>query len=141
MTKAIVWIAVGVVIGLLVFWGAPKFFQTKEDPPSLERLSVIAAEFNRSVPVMIDKETELFMVEAHDAMLIYQYRLVPYSLGQLDQERFAAGAKQRVTQGVCNQSDLREDYLNKGVTLRYSYFDKDKQHIATIDVRPADCGV
>jgi len=26
------------------------------------------------------------------------------------------------------------------VTLRYSYFDKDKQHIATIDVTPKDCG-
>jgi hypothetical protein len=24
--------------------------------------------------------------------------------------------------------------------LRYSYFDKEKQHIATIDVLPADCG-
>jgi len=26
------------------------------------------------------------------------------------------------------------------VTLRYSYFDKNKQHIATVDVTPADCG-
>jgi len=140
MTKTIAWIAGGVIAGFLVFWGLPKFFQTHEDPRSRERLSKLAAEFNRSVPVMIDKDTELFMVEAHDAMLIYQYRLVPYSLGQLDHEKFAVGAKQRVTQGACNQPDLREDYLKKGVTLRYSYFDKDKQHIATIDVTPADCG-
>jgi len=26
------------------------------------------------------------------------------------------------------------------VTLRYSYFAKDKQPIATVDVTPADCG-
>jgi hypothetical protein len=26
------------------------------------------------------------------------------------------------------------------VTLRYSYYDKDKQHIATIDISSADCG-
>ena len=114
--------------------------EEKLEPRSQARLSKIAADLNRSVPVMIDKETELTVVEGHEAMLIYKYRLVPYSVRQLDHERFAAGAKQRVTQGACNQADMREDYLKKGVTLRYSYFDKDQQHIATVDVTPADCG-
>jgi hypothetical protein len=35
---------------------------------------------------------------------------------------------------------MRDGFLKQGVTLRYSYFDKDKRHIATIDVTPADCG-
>jgi hypothetical protein len=26
------------------------------------------------------------------------------------------------------------------VTLRYAYYDKDKRHIATVDVTPTDCG-
>jgi hypothetical protein len=115
-------------------------FQERLDPRSAERLGKIAAELNRSVPVMIDKETELTLVEGHEAMLIYKYRLVPYSVSQLDHQKFAAGAKQKVAQGACNQAELREDYLKKGVTLRYSYFDKDKQHIATVDVTPTDCG-
>jgi len=140
MKKTIAWIAAGAIAGYFIFWAGGEFLETKEDPRSQARLSRIAAELTRSVPAMIDKETELFAVEGHEAMLIYKYRLVPYSVRQLDHERFAAGAKQRVTQGACNQPDMREDYLKKGVTLRYSYFDKDQQHIATVDVTPADCG-
>jgi len=140
MKKSFVWIVIAAVAGYLVFFGLPEFSQQQLDPRSAERLSKIAAELNRSVPVMIDKETELTLVEGHEAMLIYKYRLVPYSVRQLNHEKFAAGAKQKVTQGACNQPDLREDYLKQGVTLRYSYFDKDKQHIATVDVTPADCG-
>jgi hypothetical protein len=89
---------------------------------------------------MVDAETELLPAQGAPGMLIYNYRLVKYSVSQLDHQKFAAGAKQKVTQGVCNQPDMRDDFLKKGVTLRYSYFDKDKQHIATFDVTPADCG-
>jgi len=140
MSKSLLWIGLGVLAGYLLFWGAPTFFRDNVAPDSEARLSRIAAELNRSVPMMIDKETELTVVEAHAAMLIYKYRLVPYSVRQLDHARFAAGAKQRVTQGACNQPELRDDFLKKKVTLRYSYFDKDNEHIATVDVTPADCG-
>jgi hypothetical protein len=138
--KALGWLAGGALAAYLFWWVGPKYFGEKLDPRSQERLSRIAAEINRSVPVMIDKETELTVVEGHEAMLIYKYRLVPYSVAQLDHAKFAAGAKQKVAQGACNQAEMRDDYLKKGVTLRYSYFDKDKQHIATVDVTPADCG-
>jgi hypothetical protein len=140
MKKALVWTLAGALAGYLVFYLLPDYFRQEPNPRAPARLSEIAAELNRSVPVMIDKETELTLVEGHEGMLIYKYRLVPYSVGQLDHEKFAAGAKQRVTQGACNQAELRDDFLKKGVTLRYSYFDKDKQHIATVDVVPADCG-
>jgi hypothetical protein len=140
MKKSLLWITVGVIAGCLVFWALPELFQEKLDPRSQARLSKIAAEVNRSVPVMIDKETELTAVEGHEGMLIYKYRLVPYSVRQLDHQKFAAGAKQKVAQGACNAPETREDFLKQGVTLRYSYFDKDKQHVATVDVTPADCG-
>ena len=140
MVKIFTWILIGAVAAYLVFAGFTELFQEKSPPRSEKRLSQIAAEINRSVPVMIDKETELTGVEGHEGMLIYKYRLVPYSVRQLDHQKFAAGAKQKVAQGACNQAELREDYLKKGVTLRYSYFDKDKQHIATVDVTPTDCG-
>ena len=132
--------AAGVLAGYLVWWVLPGLFQKEEDPRSQEYLSRIAAEINRSVPVMIDQETELMRVGGARGMLIYNYRLVGYSVTKLDHQKFAAGAKQRVTQGACERPETRDEFLKKGVTLRYSYFDKDKQHIATIDVTPADCG-
>lgn len=140
MKKSAIGLIAGVSAGVLFWWVVPAYFNKPVDPRSVEYLSGIAAEINRSVPVMIDAETELMPASAAYAMLIYNYRLVKYSVTQLDSEKFAAGAKQRVTQGACNRPETRDDFLKKGVTLRYSYFDKDRKHIATIDVTPADCG-
>jgi hypothetical protein len=140
MKKTLVWIAAGALVAYVIFWGGPQLFQEKLDPQSQERLAKIAAELNRSAPMMIDRETELTIVEAHHAMLIYKYRLAPYSVSQLDHEKFAADAKQRLAPLACNQAETRDEYLKKGITLRYSYFDKNKEHIATVDVTPADCG-
>ena len=140
MTKTIAWLAGGVAAGLLVWWGLPAYFSAMPDLRSVEYLSKIAAEINRSVPVMIDEETELLPAVGGHAMLIYNYRLVKHSVAQLDHEKFAAGAKQKIAQGACSRPETRDGFLKEGVTLRYSYFDKDKRHVATVDVTPADCG-
>jgi len=139
ITKVILFVGAGVVIGYVVWRALPEFLRKNEDPRSQTRLSRIAAELNRSVPVMIDQETELMPVQSAEGVLIYNYRLVNYSVAQIDRDKFAAGAKQRVRQGACDTVETRDDFLKKGVTLRYTYYDKDKQHIATIDVTPADC--
>jgi len=140
MKQTAIWLVIGIAAGALVWWVVPAYFNKPPDPRSKEYLDRVAAEINRSVPVMIDAETELMPTTAGYAMLIYNYRLVKYSAAQLNHEKFAAGAKQRVAQGACSQPETRDDFLKKGVTLRYSYFDKDKKHIATIDVTPGDCG-
>ncbi|MGE5219331.1 MAG: hypothetical protein ACM3SP_20225 [Chloroflexota bacterium] len=140
MKQTVLWLIIGIAAGVLVFWVVPAYLNRPVDPRSVEYLDGIAAQINRSVPVMIDAETELMPCTARYAMLIYNYRLVKYSAAQLDHEKFAAGAKQRVTQSACNRPETRDDFLKKGVTLRYSYFDKDKKPIATVDITPADCG-
>jgi len=140
VAKIFLWAGAGVILGYLVWWVLPSLLKKDEDPRSQEYLSKIAAEINRSVPVMIDKETELMPLVGAPGMLIYNYRLVGYTVAKLDHQKFAAGAKQRVTQGACERPETRDEFLKKGVTLRYSYFDKDKRHIATVDVTPADCG-
>ena len=141
MIRNISSIAVAVMVAYLLWWLVPGYFPREpDDPRSQEYLSRIAAEINRGVPVMIDKETELMPSSGHEGMLIYNYRLVSYAVKNLDHQRFAAGARDRLVQGACSRPETRDDFLKKGVTLRYSYFDKDKQHIATVDVTPKDCG-
>jgi hypothetical protein len=139
-TKAIVWICAGALVGYLVLHVGPAYFGGQEDPRSVKHLGKIADEINRSVPVMIDQETELLPAVGAPGMLIYNYRLVSYSAAQLDAKKFANGAQQRLKQNACSNAETRDDFLKKGVTLRYSYYDKDKKHIATVDVTPADCG-
>ena len=140
ISSIILWGLVVIVGAYFVYQKGPAWFEQEVDPRSEEFLGKIAAEINRSVPVMIDKETELMPAAGAPGMLIYNYRLVSYSVAQLDHKRFATGAKEKVTQGACNQPETRDGFLKKGVTLRYSYYDKDRQHIATFDVQPSDCG-
>jgi hypothetical protein len=140
MKQAILWVVAGIGVGYLVWWLAPSYFARPEDPRSLERLGREAAELNRSLPAVLDKETELMVAEAAHAMFIYKYRLLNLAAAQTDYRKFIAAAKPQLVQTSCNRPETRNDFLTKGVTMRFSYFDKDKQHIATIDVTPADCG-
>jgi hypothetical protein len=140
ISSILLWGMVVVVGVYFVYQEVPAWFEEETDPRSQEFLDTIAAEINKSVPIMIDQETELMPAAGAPGMLIYNYRLVSYSVAQLDPNRFAKGAKERVTQGACNRPETRDGFLKKGVTLRYSYYDKDRQHIATFDVQPADCG-
>jgi hypothetical protein len=134
------WLAGGALLVLLAWWIGSRYWNPSVDRRSVAYLREIAGDINRSVPVMIDAETELLPTEAAAAMLIYNYRLVKFTAARLDREKFAAAAKQRLTQGACSRPETRDGFLKEGVTLRYSYFDKDKQHVATIDVTPSDCG-
>jgi hypothetical protein len=129
-------VAIAALVILVIAWQ----LLNREDPRSLEHLSKVAAEMNKSVPVMIDPETELLPITAAPGLLTYNYRLVNYSAAQLDPQKFAAGAKQRVTEGACNRPETRDNFLKYGVTLRYSYFDKEKKPIVAVDVTPKDCG-
>jgi hypothetical protein len=140
MKQAFLWVVVGVVAGLLGWWLLARYFKGTEDPRSIERLSREAAQLNRSLPVLIDKETELTVTEVAQAMFIYKSRLVNVSADKADHAKFTAAAKPQLVQNSCNRPETRNDFLSKGITMRFSYFDKDKQHIATIDVTPADCG-
>ena len=139
-SSVLLWGMVVVAGTYFVYLRSPDWLEGEPDPRSQEFLNKIAAEINRSIPVMIDQETELMPAVGEPGMLIYNYRLVNVSAAQVDHNKFAAGAKERLKESACNRPETRDNFLKKGVTLRYSYVDKDKQHIATIDVTPADCG-
>ena len=140
VSSVFLWGMVVVAGAYSLYLRAPDWLEGEPDPRSQKFLDRIAAEINRSVPVMIDQETELMPAASEPGMLIYNYRLVNVSVAQVDYSKFAAGAKERLSEGACNRAETRDNLLKKGVTLRYSYFDKDKQHIATVDVTPSDCG-
>jgi hypothetical protein len=139
-TRALVWLGIGVMAAYVIWWAVSDYAAKQDDPRSVEHLSRVAAEINRALPLMIDKETELLPAMGAPGMLIYSYRLVSFSTAQVEYKKFAAAAKQQVVQGACGRPETRDDFLKKGVTLRYSYYDKEKKHIATVDVTPADCG-
>jgi len=138
--QVILWIFAGVAAGYLVWWLIPRYFKPAAVPGSFEYLSQEAARLNQALPAQLDEKTELMVTEAAQAMFIYKYRLVDIAVDRMDHQRFAATAKPQLIKATCTRPETSEEFLKKGVTLRYSYFDKDKKHIATLDVTPADCG-
>lgn len=142
MIKNLSWIAVGVAAAYLLWWIVPNYFQgEKAAPGTPEFIAQASAELNKGLPALLDKETELTITEPAHGMLIYKYRLINLVAAKVDHEKFRIGSKPQLVQLACSRPETREEYLSKGVSLRYSYFDKDKQHVATIDVTPADCGL
>ena len=95
VSSLILWGMVFVTGAYFIYYLAtPYWFEKESEPRSQEFLGKIAAEINRSGPVMIDQETELMPAAGAPGMLIYNYRLVSYSTTQLDHNKFAAGAKE-----------------------------------------------
>jgi hypothetical protein len=80
--------------------------------------------------------------ESAEAIQTYNYQLRDYLIGQgdIDPQTFVAEVKYSVIKGACNQLVMRDDFLKRGVTVRYSYYDRNKRHIANVDVTPSDCG-
>ena len=140
IAQTMVWICVGLAAGYLVWWVIPAYFKPAAVPGSIEYLRQEAAGLNRSLPAQLDEKTELMVTEAAPGMFIYKYRLVEIAVDRVDHQKFAVGAKPILVKTTCDRPETREEFLKRGVTLRYSYFDKDKKHIATLDVTPADCG-
>ena len=138
--QVILWIVAAVAAGYLAWWLIPRYFKPAAVPGSFEYLSQEAARLNQALPTQLDVKTELMATEAAQAMFIYKYRLVDIAVDRVDHQKFAASAKPQLVKATCTRPETSEEFLKKGVTLRYSYFDKDKKHIATLDVTPADCG-
>jgi hypothetical protein len=106
---------------------------------SAEVLSATASITNRTLPMMIDKETELTGTARVAGIFVYRYRLVNYTLDQVDPQKLLTGLRMQLVNANCTNPDARDGLLKQGVTLRHIYSDKDLRQIASIDITLADC--
>ncbi len=114
-------------------------FGTREDVRSAAYLKKVAAEVNRTLPKMVDSETEMTSVDGLDATAVYNYRLVNVEAASVNAEQLVGALKPQVTKAVCAAPQTRDKFLRQGITLRYTYADKNGQRVASFDVVPTDC--
>ena len=122
-------------------WSGSKAFFSQRHVASPEVLARVAAEMNKTLPMMVDEDTELSSTIGVSGVLVYNYRLVNHSASDIDPAQFTAAIKPQVTNAACSTPETRDGFLKKGVSLRYMYGDKERTHVATIDVAPRDCGL
>jgi hypothetical protein len=133
-------ILVAVLVAAALRMSGVRFFGGGADPRSQEFLAQVAAGISKDAPITIDSDTEMIGAEGLDGVLVYNYRLVGLSLDQLDTARAKEAIEQQVTEGACRTPQTRQEFLDQGITLRYSYFDKNLRPVTQIDVTVADCG-
>jgi hypothetical protein len=113
------------------------------DPASHEVLSKTADQINRTLPMMVDKDTELMATAGLPGVLVYRYRLVRAQFEELDSadlESFRKGMHSTLINGACTTPQTRDNLLRRGVTMLFMYTDKEGKFLVSIDIKAADCG-
>ncbi len=99
----------------------------------------LASEVNKSLPMMVDKETELRSMSASEGAIIYNYVMVNYAAHEVDESRFLPSMRQQVESRACGEPSMKIFWEN-GVSAIYNYRGKDSQPIGEIIVTPQRCG-
>jgi len=87
----------------------------------------------------VDAETEMMNVGAEEATVIYNYRLVNTDASAITANQMQAALRPKVVNYACTHPGTREEFLNKGITLRYVYHDKIRRRITSFDVTKKSC--
>lgn len=116
---------------------------TQDEPTTLyDELTSTASALNENYPMKVDSMTELTNVGAVPPnIMLYNYRLISTGHSEAVAADFLSNMRPIVTSAVCSTPDLRDGFLANGVTMRYSYYDKNRVHIGSLDVTELSCEV
>ncbi len=109
------------------------------DKSSKEYLMEVAEITNKELPVMVDDQTELVKLDGLEGVLVYYYRLPNITQGQLSETYLIEQLRPIVINSNCTAPEVRENFLENGVTVRHIYNDKGSSEIAQFDVKMSDC--
>lgn len=113
---------------------------TEASPGDLtQQITKLANKYNKSLPMMIDKETELVSTGGINNFFRYSFRLVNVLASQLDAKQFQLEQRPQIQSYYCSSKDFAE--LRKmGLAVQYVYMDKEYKEIVKIVVENGDCG-
>jgi hypothetical protein len=110
----------------------------QKDVRSAAHLAEEAGQINKLLPIAVDSETEWTSVTGVEGALVRTYRLVKKAAAEVDADVFVATTRPKVTKEACGYNLTRVELI-QGVTLRYSYTDRNGAPVASFDVTLRDC--
>lgn len=111
---------------------APK----EDDLALILRATVLAV--SKQLPVMLDSDTKLETITSEGAVLSYQYALVNFLSTDVDTLALNAGLTTTLVKQACSSPGLKS-ILEKGGTLSYRYYGKDKVQVAELRIDIKNC--
>lgn len=137
-------IFIGVVVlgisGTLGRNAARPLRMSEPDARSLATLTKVASQMNKNLPASVNRDTELTNVAGLEGTIVYNYRLVNATSAELDAKKLMRQTRPGVMLNVCSLPETRDDFLQKGVTMRYTYSDKNREYVGSFDINLSDCG-
>ena len=112
---------------------------TAREPISPARLQAAADKLNNFTPMKVDSVTELSRVRVEGRAFVYEYRLLGIDTSAISPDRIRMFAHAGAAKQNCANAQTRGEFLDRGVVMRYKYFDGNHQLITTFDVTAADC--
>ena len=94
-----------------------------QEAPTAEQLQAVARQLSERTPMMVDGETELTSVGA----------------AAIPADHLEAAARTAVIEKVCTNAQTRRNFLEPGIAMRYSYYDKNSRFLLSFEVTVADC--
>jgi hypothetical protein len=137
-------IIIAVIVGAaLIFWGSGESSWADEmgKAGDAKVMAAVAKEMNKSLPVMVDRDTELYSVAGFEKMITYNYRFINVSANEFPSEKVLTTFKPQFISSACASPEIRNTFFKSGITMRYTFSDKDKKPITSFDITLADCEV
>ena len=109
---------------------------------SMAYLTQAASEHNKLLPMMIEAQTELVSVAVLPNTYVYNNRLVDVEQRDIPSsmlQQLVVETRPAMVSFACSTPETRRDFLDRGVTMSYRYYDKNMTYLMTIDITPPDC--
>ncbi len=140
-----------IIVAVVAFFGAKIAVQNimkknlrKELAESMIKLDIdkeiaeMADEVNSSLPMMVDEITRLDNVEPGESKSFsYNYTLIYSEYSQMLIDQIQENLKSVVKENVRSSEEMRVFFEN-GVTVNYSYYDKNGQFLTNFSITPEE---
>ena len=119
---------------LLIAIAIPSFNKARAHSIS-NRMEMIAAEFNKSTPMLLDEETRLDNVKVNnDKSMTYTYTLVTAEKKDIDEAEFSKMMVDYLHNTYMTHPDM-EWYRDQGIILNHKYVDKNGVFVTNIEIK------
>lgn len=103
-----------------------------------KQLVAVASEINKTLPMMVDKETRFDATTALPGKVLkYNYTMVNLAASQIDLSKVDASFRPQIINKVSTTPEMAP-LRDQGVTFVYSYSDKDGVFITSFEIGPKD---
>lgn len=101
---------------------------------SAENLNKIASIANKSLPMMINKDTKILSCMGYDSTFTYTYQLINHKANEINLN----ADKETIISRACSTPEIRK-MVQKEVDLYYTYYDQNNIFVGEIIVTEIKC--